>query len=100
MRLQALGASLVFLTASSWAVPASSGAFVENIRFEKQSRIAFVRIVNTSTKDISGVNLSIDVTYLKGPYHYERLLDFAPKFIGQQKKGEEGENDAPPPTHT
>jgi hypothetical protein len=38
----------------SWA--AASGAYVENIRFEKQSRIAYVRIVNTSTKDISGLN--------------------------------------------
>lgn len=65
------------------------GAVVENVHFEKGTRLAFVRIVNTSGKDISGLNLSIDVAYQKGPYHYERLLDFAPKIISQQMTGQE-----------
>jgi len=75
-----------------WAVSLDTvqlGASVDNIRFEKGTRIAMVRVVNTSNKDISGLNLSMDVAYPQGQYHYERLLDFAAKIISQQKAGHE-----------
>lgn len=92
MRFRALAVSLFLLqtAVSSGAVPSDTvplGASVDNIRFEKGVRIAFLRIVNTSGKDISGLNLSIDVTYQHGQYHYERILDFAAKIIAHTKLG-------------
>jgi hypothetical protein len=66
---------------------AQVGAAVENIRFEKGTRIAFVRVTNTSNKDITGFNLSVAVTYQNGrQYHYERLVDFLPKMLARQKQ--------------
>jgi hypothetical protein len=92
MRLLALAVSLFLLQAavSPGAVHSDTaplGASVDNMRFGKGARIAFVRILNTSGKDISGLNLSIDVTYQHGQYHYERILDFAPKIIAHNKLG-------------
>ena len=79
--------AISFCQNGSVIFPASTGVSVENIRFEKQSRIAFLRIVNTSTKDVTGLNLSIEVTYQNGQYHYERVLDFAAKMVSAQKAG-------------
>src|SRR6266853_2984855 len=87
MRLRSVIPLLMLFFVASISQAATSGAYVENIRFEKQSRIAYLRIVNTSTKDISGLNLSIDVTYESGPYHYERILDLAAKMVDSQKVG-------------
>jgi len=83
---------LLLTVLPSWAVSLDAvqlGASVDNIRFEKGTRIAMARVVNTSNKDISGLNLSMEVAYPQGQYHYERLLDFAAKIISQQKAGHE-----------
>jgi hypothetical protein len=88
----ALSLLLLLTVLPSWAVSLNTvqlGARVDNIHFEKGTRIALVRVVNTSNKDISGLNLSMDVAYPQGQYHYERLLDFAAKIISQQKAGHE-----------
>src|SRR5689334_2524471 len=88
----AISLLLLLTVLPSWTVSldtAQLGASVDNIRFEKGTRIAMVRVVNTSNKDISGLNLSMDVAYPQGQYHYERLLDFAAKIISQQKAGQE-----------
>ena len=67
---------------------AQIGAVVDNIRFEKGTRLAFVRIVNNSNKDITGFNLSVDVTYQNGQqYHYERMVDFLQTIILRQRLG-------------
>src|SRR5690349_8997605 len=86
----AISLLLLLTVLPSWTVSldtAQLGASVDNIRFEKGTSIAMVRVVNGSNKDISGLNLSMDVAYPQGQYHYERLLDFAARIISQQKRG-------------
>jgi len=64
------------------------GAVIDNVRFEKGTRLAFVRIVNNSNKDITGFNLSIDVTYQNGQQnHYERMVDCLQSIIMRQRLG-------------
>jgi hypothetical protein len=58
------------------------GAAVENIRLEDGSKVAFVRIINNSHKDITAFNLSIDVTFKNGKTsHFEHMTDFLPGII-------------------
>lgn len=92
MRLKtvvAMAVSLFMLgTASAQLSAAQIGAVVDNVRFEKGTRLAFVRIVNNSNKDITGFNLSIDVTYQNGQqYHYERMVDLLQSIILRQRLG-------------
>ena len=101
MRLRLTSASLIlFFTAFPlWAATnVQLGASVENIRFEKGTSIAFVSIVNRSGKNITGMNLSIDVTYQRGQYRYERLLDFAAKIVAHKKPGLEDDGALHPDT--
>jgi hypothetical protein len=61
---------------------AKVGAAVENIRLEDGSKVAFIRIVNNSDKDITAFNLSIDVTFKNGKAsHFEHMTDFLPGII-------------------
>jgi len=65
--------------------PAQPGPLVENVRFEKGNSIAFARIVNVSGKDVTGLNLSIEVTFQDGRQSsYERLVDFLPRMLSYQ----------------
>ena len=89
MHLQRAVALLLLAGISSVAMRAQAiGASVDNVRFEKGTHIAFAHVINTSTKDITGFNLSVDVTYQNGQKsHYERLVDFLPQMLGSQKLG-------------
>ena len=67
--------------------PAQPGPLVENIRFEKGNSIAFASIVNVSGKDVTGFNLSIEVTYQDGRQSsYERLVDLLPRMLSYQNQ--------------
>ncbi len=58
---------------------AKVGAAVENIRLEDSSKVAFIRIVNNSGKDITAFNLSVDVTFKNDKAsHFEHMTDFLP----------------------
>lgn len=58
------------------------GAAVENIRLEDGSKVAFIRVVNNSGKDITAFNLSVDVTFKNGKAsHFEHTTDFLPGII-------------------
>ncbi len=67
--------------------PAQPGPVVENVRFEKGSNIAVARITNMSGKDVTGFNLSVEVTYQDGSQSsYERLVDFLPRMLSYQNQ--------------
>jgi hypothetical protein len=58
------------------------GAAVENIRLEDGSKVAFIRVLNNSGKDITAFNLSIDVAFKNGKAsHFEHMTDFLPGII-------------------
>jgi hypothetical protein len=64
---------------------AQLGAVVENIRFEQGSRVAFVRVKNTSNKKISAFNLSINLSSKSGHEgHFEQMVDLLPLMLGKQ----------------
>ncbi len=89
-----LALSALLFSSATWgqahqalAQGALTPPFVDNIRFEKGTRIAYVRIINPTAKEITGINLSIDVTYQNGQkHHYERMVDFLPRILSSQKQ--------------
>lgn len=67
--------------------PVQLGPVVENVRFEKGSDIAVASIANVSGKDVTGFNLSIEVTYQDGRQSsYERLVDLLPRMLSYQNQ--------------
>jgi len=81
--------SMLLLGAHTYAAQTSNagqvGAAVENIRFEKGSKVAFVRVVNTSDKEITAFNMSIDVTFVSGRQsHFEHMDELLPAMISKQ----------------
>ena len=67
--------------------PVQPRPVVENVHFEKGSKIAVAIITNTSAKDVTGFNLSIEVTYQDGSqFSYERLVDFLPRMLSYQNQ--------------
>jgi hypothetical protein len=67
--------------------PVQLGPVVENVRFEKGSNIAVASIANVSGKDVTGFNLSIEVTYQDGrQFSYERLVDLLPRMLSYQNQ--------------
>lgn len=66
-------------------LPVQPKPVVDNIRFQKGSNIAFASIINVSGKDVTGFNLSIEVTYQDGRQSsYERLVDLLPRMLSYQ----------------
>ena len=90
MRLSSIAVPLFLFSFTTWlgAVPSATiqlGASVENVRFEHDSKVAFVRVVNRSQKEITAINLSIDITFAGGKVdHFEQMLDLLPLIIARQ----------------
>lgn len=68
-------------------LPVQPKPVVDNIRFQKGSNIAVASIINVSGKDVTGFNLSIEVTYQDGRQSsYERLVDLLPRMLSYQNQ--------------
>ncbi len=62
---------------------------VENIRFENGMQTAYVRIVNTSNKDITGFVLSVDALYEDSHIEHSLLLtDYVPAMLDRKNAGQ------------
>lgn len=61
---------------------AQVGVAVENVRLEQDGKVAFVRVMNQSTKDVTAFNLTVDVVFANGrPDHFEHATDFVDQII-------------------
>jgi hypothetical protein len=55
---------------------AQVGIAVENVRLEKDARVAFVRLMNESARDITALNMTVDVVFQNGIRdHFEHTTD-------------------------
>ena len=88
MRLQRIVIPLLLLGPLTYAIQLGSaeiGAVVDNVQFDKDMTTALVRVLNKSQKDITALNMSVDVHYRNGrTKHFERLVELLPKMVFQQ----------------
>ncbi|MCU1304984.1 MAG: hypothetical protein JWQ87_5268 [Candidatus Sulfotelmatobacter sp.] len=73
--------ALLFLLFASQGF-ARVGVAVENVRLEKDARVAFVRLINESTQDITALNMTVDVVFQNGSRdHFEHTTDLLRQFM-------------------